>query len=223
MSNRVWGSHVYYTTVEMFNQNHPSREHTMPMDRPMALTKYADGNMHPGLVQHQHPAHHRFPVWWTGDGVDLEASVESMVDSGLYDFKPYVHSDCGGDYRPKEGGDLLRWTAHCAFGTIHRFHGSDHRPWTYDNHTEDVIRSYLNMRYKLLPTFIAAGHQAAATAFPIVARCDIYWPQPEASSNHQYIHLNDTLVAPIWDSDGCDRSGGCPNVSSRFVWIPPGT
>ena len=62
----------------------------------MALTKYADGNMHPGLVQHQHPAQHRYPVWWTGDGVDLEASVESMVDSGMYDFKPYVHSDCGG-------------------------------------------------------------------------------------------------------------------------------
>ena len=42
---------------------------------------------------------------------------------------------CGGDYRPKEGGDLLRWTAHCAFGSILRFHGSDHRPWSYDNHT----------------------------------------------------------------------------------------
>ena len=48
----------------------------------------ADANMHPGLVQHQHPAQHRYPVWWTGDGVDLEASVESMVDSGVYDFKP---------------------------------------------------------------------------------------------------------------------------------------
>ena len=95
-----------------------------------------------------------------------------------------------------------RWTAHCAFGTIHRFHGSDHRPWSYDNHTEDVIRSYLDMRYKLLPTFIAAGHQAAATAFPLVARCDLYWPaHPEASSNHQYIHLNDSLVAPIWNAD----------------------
>ena len=220
MSNRVWGSHVYYDTVKMYNQNHPTRDHTAPMDRPMALTKYADGNMHPGLVQHQHPAHHRFPVWWTGDGVDLEASVESMVDSGVYDFKPYVHSDCGGDYRPKEGGDLLRWAAHCVFGTILRFHGSDHRPWTYGNHTEDVIRSYLDMRYKMLPSLIAAGHNAAATAFPIVARCDLYWSQPEASSNHQYIHLNDTLVAPIWNSDK-QRDG--VNVSTRVVWVPPGT
>ena len=78
----------------------------------------------PGLVQHQHPAQHRYPVWWTGDGVVLvrssrltytyltqfnrlipldfplfssqQASVQSMVDSGVHDFKPYVHSDCGG-------------------------------------------------------------------------------------------------------------------------------
>lgn len=213
-------AHVYYETVAMYNQNHPTREHTAPMERPMALTKYADGNMHPGLVQHQHPAQHRFPVWWTGDGVDLEASVESMVDSGLYDFKPYVHSDCGGDYRPKTGGDLLRWTAHCAFGSIHRFHGSDHRPWSYDNHTENVIRSYLNMRYKQLPSLIAAGHTAAETAFPIVARCDFYWlGHPEATSNHQYVFLNDTLVAPIWNDD---RNHDGVNASTRTVWIPPG-
>jgi hypothetical protein len=85
------GSHLYYTTVEVYNKMNPTRSHTAPMDRPMALTKYADANMHPGEVQHQHPAHHRYPVWWTGDGVDLEASVESMVDSGVYDFKPYVY------------------------------------------------------------------------------------------------------------------------------------
>ena len=38
-------------------------------------------------------AQHRFPVWWTGDGVSLQASVESMVHAGVHDFKPYVHSD----------------------------------------------------------------------------------------------------------------------------------
>ena len=34
-----------------------------------------------------------------GDNVPLEGSVESMVDSGVSGFMPYVHSDCGGDYR----------------------------------------------------------------------------------------------------------------------------
>ena len=67
MSNRVWGSHVCelrrsfsfsalrrvscrlpvffgvaivdYKTVEMFNKNNPTREHTASMERPMALTE----------------------------------------------------------------------------------------------------------------------------------------------------------------------------------------
>jgi hypothetical protein len=29
-------------------------------------------------------------VWWTGDGVNLQASVQSMVDSGVHGFKPFV-------------------------------------------------------------------------------------------------------------------------------------
>ena len=37
---------------------------------------------HPGLVQHQHPAQHRYPVWWTGDGVDLE--VRALLDFSCY-------------------------------------------------------------------------------------------------------------------------------------------
>ena len=74
-----------------------------------------------------------------------------MVDSGVHGFKPYVHSDCGGDYRGS-AGDLLRWTAHCTFGTILRFHGSDHRSWTYDAATVATIKSYLQKRYTLLPS-----------------------------------------------------------------------
>ena len=72
MDNRVWGSHLYYTTVQVYNKQHPDRPHSAPIDRPLALTKYAADNMHPGLVQPQHPAHHRYPVWWTGDGVSLQ-------------------------------------------------------------------------------------------------------------------------------------------------------
>eukprot|EP00658_Telonema_sp_P-2_P078815 TRINITY_DN7474_c0_g1_i8.p1 TRINITY_DN7474_c0_g1~~TRINITY_DN7474_c0_g1_i8.p1 ORF type:complete len:377 (-),score=88.33 TRINITY_DN7474_c0_g1_i8:95-1225(-) len=180
--------------------------------------RFGKPDWRPGMNATGHaesPAQHRFPVWWTGDGVDLQASMESMVDSGVHDLKPYVHSDCGGDSRPKEGGDLLRWTAHCVFGTILRFHGSDHRPWTYGQHVQDVIKSYLDTRYKLVPSLIAAGHAAALSGHPLVARCDLFWPEhPEAATNQQYIWLNDTLIAPIFDSS--------TNTTSRKVWIPPG-
>ena len=60
-------------------------------------------------------------------------------------FKPYVHSDCGGDYRSADGGDLLRWVAHCTMGTILRLHGADHRPWTYGAQVEDQLRSWLQV------------------------------------------------------------------------------
>ena len=152
--------------------------------RPIALTKFGLPDWRPGMdsIMHQEsPAHHRYPVWWTGDGVPLQGSIESMVDSGVHDFKPYVHSDCGGDYAKMAqnggGGDLLRWTAHCVFGTILRYHGGDHRPWKYGDAVEATIRSYLNTRYKLAPALIAAGQDATRTGMPFVARCDLFWPE----------------------------------------------
>jgi len=71
------------------------------------------------------------------------------------------------------------------------------------------------MRYKLIPTFISAGQAALTAGYPLVVRGDLIWPtQPHSSDNTQYIHLNETLVAPIWDSSN--------NSTSRSVWIPPG-
>jgi hypothetical protein len=122
MSNAAWGSHLYYSTVAHYDKTKRAGSTWDP--RPMTLTKFSPPNCR---GDPESPAHHRFPVWWTGDGCNLHASVTTMVDSGVYDFKPYVHSDCGGDYRGKVGGDLMRWTAHCTLGTILRFHGSDHR------------------------------------------------------------------------------------------------
>ena len=49
-----------------------------------------------GISDASHPANHRYPVWWTGDGVPLMASVVSMVDEAVHDFRATVHSDCGG-------------------------------------------------------------------------------------------------------------------------------
>lgn len=45
-----------------------------------------------GMVLHMassaHPAHHRFPVWWTGDDKSMAYSVQSMVDLGVTQLKP---------------------------------------------------------------------------------------------------------------------------------------
>ena len=231
LDNTAWGSHLYYSTSAQFLRQNRSQGEFF-QQRPLALTKFGlpdwRGGLNP-IMQQESPAHHRYPVWWTGDGVDLRGSVESMVDAGVHGMKPYVHSDCGGDgSEGRQAGDLLRWTAHCAFGTILRFHGADHRPWQYGAAVEDTIRQYITARYKLAPSLVAAGQHATHTGYPFVTRCDLLWPEHAtagAANATQYIFLNDTLVAPIWQ--GLISSHPAPgvqpvNVSSRPVWIPPG-
>lgn len=71
-------------------------------------------------------------------------------------------------------------------------------------------------RYNLLPSLIAAGQRATLTGFPLAARCDLYWPEfgDKSASDHQYVFLEDILVAPILNST--------TNLTSRNVWLPPG-
>ena len=119
------------------------------------------------------------------------ASVVSMVDEAVHDFRATVHSDCGGHGRcisnatrvpgapppspnenfPCPGGcssaTLLRWTAYCTFGTVMRFHQGDHRFWLRDEGTQDTARSYLDMRYKLAPSLIAAGRTVQTAGYPM--------------------------------------------------------
>ena len=45
-----------------------------------------------GIADASHPAHHRYPVWWTGDDKGLGYSITSMVQLGVTHLKPYVHS-----------------------------------------------------------------------------------------------------------------------------------
>ena len=96
LDNAAWGSHVYYSTVVQYIKIRIAKGDTFS-DKPLTLTKFGLPDWRPGMgpVMHQEsPAMHRFPVWWTGDGVPLLGSVGSMVDSGVHDLKIYVHSDC---------------------------------------------------------------------------------------------------------------------------------
>merc|ERR1719265_3101852 len=116
-----------------------------------------------------------------------------MVDAGLHSFKPYVHSDCGGDDGSGDpdvnsDGGLMRWTAHCAYGSILRFHGADHRAWKKSQAVQTTVKNYLVARHKLIPTIKAAAKKASETGHPLVARLDLFWPEyKESASNWQYL------------------------------------
>ena len=89
LDSAAWGSHVYYSIVAGFAKT---------KSRPITLSKFAAHDGRPDTAPDfysENPAQHRYPIHWTGDNVNLQASVETMVDAGIHSFKPYVHSDCG--------------------------------------------------------------------------------------------------------------------------------
>lgn len=97
MSGQVWGSQIYYESTRVAYKDHAVT------DRPIALSRDNGPNWNSReSIQSQtftgsgSPAHHRFPVWWTGDGVPLMADVGAMTNEAVHDFRSYVHSDCGG-------------------------------------------------------------------------------------------------------------------------------
>jgi len=234
LTTSCWGSHVYYEIAAAYNRNnrpddefHGGRPIILSMQAPHnEISGYnVDGNplvegaIAPPLdpyMMAEHPAHHRYPVWWNGDFATMNNNLEAMVDGGVHDLKPYVHPDCGGDGWFTTVVELLRQTQMCVFGTILRFHGGPHQPWIYGDWWEDNIRHYIKWRYMFMPMIIAGGQRATQTGFPFVARCDLYWPEEgeSAQSNRQFMFLDDILVAPIFDSSD--------NYSERDVWIPPG-
>lgn len=118
--------------------------------------------------------------------------------TGVSHLKPYVHSDCGG-VADKQSGlvrvpEYVRWSQHCTLGAIHRYHGGPgHQPWKYDNATESIVRSFLNLRMNLMPMLLAAGEMATQDATPIARRLDLIFPMADRSNTtrtDQYLLLS---------------------------------
>jgi len=217
----AWGQHVYWDVMtRYYKEKRPSRKHTIMM----------------GCSNSHHPANHRTPVWWTGDNqyTALMNAVKDEITGGLQ-FKPYVHPDCTGHHGAdeKSGVDYppevyARWVQFCSMGTIFRIHSSHNskgrQPWLMGEHVEDIMRNFTNMRYKLIPTLVAAGQQVTSTGLPLVRRLDLEWPaEKEATRMDQYLLADDLLVAPIDPFVDVKDPVHGPYNSKRDVYLPPGS
>jgi len=203
LDNRVWVQYIYRCVTQKFN--HLYRNDAIPF----TLAMYTS----------DHPAHHRFPVWWTGDinTAAFEENSHRVVDNGVQ-LKPYVHPDCSGFIGEDTDEVYTRWIQFCSMSTLIRIHSSIlflRQPWMYSSETERIVKYFIDMRYTLLPSYVAAGKRATEDGTPIVERCDLEWPEySEAASSDQYLLMGDILAAPI---NPFVHTNG-----TRSLWIPPG-
>ena len=187
----------------------------------------------------------RYALGWGGDPQTdwggLAASLRGGLSWGL-SGTPYHSHDIGGFYGPPPSPELyIRWSQLGMLGSHARFHGTTPRePWFFGEEAERIVRSWMNLRYKLLPYLERLCSEAARHNKP-VSRAMVYACPDEPQSwafEEQYLLGDALLVAPVLQPGGQVRvylpagrwqhlftgewfeGGRVYNLTAPLEWIP---
>ncbi len=160
---------------------------------------------------------------WTGDVSrswdGLKPQVELSLQMGLLGLG-YNHSDLGGF----AGGETfdkemyIRWLQYGVFQPVYRPHAQEHipsEPVFHDRETRDIVREYIELRYRLLPYIYTLAYENSVSGMPLMR--PVFF---EDESRPELIDIKDTyfwgdafLVKPVTE----------PGLTSVPVDLPPGT
>ena len=201
-------------------------------DQRLFMMSNVDGTSNGGDIGAPDVTQHRYAVTWTGDTgghqETLQRELEFAVQYGAIGGLPYISTDVGSHQTPTTeltADEFVKWMQYGTLSPIYRPHNTKfstengRMPWMKGEEALDIIRDYVNMRYRLLPTFYNLSHENYETGMPLVRRLDFYYPEyASANRNDQYLLGDDILIAPtITDSNKED-----PSVPSAWLKTPDG-
>ena len=152
-------------------------------------------------------ASHRYSIQWTGDigseaGV-ISQEVDNIIKCGN-NCIPYLNSDCGGHIGNPDKELFIRWMQYGTLSPVFRPHCTNtvertREPWVYDEETEDIVKEYNNLRYRLLPVIYKNAYNAYETGEPIFKSLGFEYPDDKKATarNDEYMLGNDLIIAPI--------------------------
>ncbi len=148
----------------------------------------------------------RYAIYpWTGDVSrswgGLQAQLPLMLHMSLSGL-PFIHSDAGGFAQGTKDEELYtRWLQMSCFSPILRPHGSGipSEPVYFNDITQRIVRSFMNLRYQLLPYIYTATYQASAEGTPIVRPLFYEFPDDSIAYNivNEYMFGENMLVVPV--------------------------
>lgn len=160
-----------------------------------------------------HPAGHRYPIWWTGDIYSdwdaLVEAIEETVDSGTQ-LLPYTGQDIGGHIGFPSPEQYVRWIQWAAVSPTFRLHcGPRNRmrePWKFGAHVETIALQYTQLRMRLIPLLYSAARQATESGTPLLRDAALSEPEfaqrqrsQDASALGDQFFLGDDLwIAPVY-------------------------
>ncbi len=190
----------------------------------MLQKKYAQHFPHErlfNLIRSGYAGMQRFgAIPWSGDiqrsYAGMQAQIPIMTNMG-YSGVGYMHSDLGGFTGGSQDNELYtRWLQFGAFCPIMRAHGEGvaTEPVNYPDPYRSIVRSFIELRYKLLPYNYSLALYNALTGAPLARSMD--YNNPEKTSfnniNDQYFWGENMLIAPMM----------VKNTTSRTIILPEG-
>jgi oligosaccharide 4-alpha-D-glucosyltransferase len=151
---------------------------------------------------------------WTGDVSrtwgGLQAQLPLLLTMGMNGLG-YIHSDAGGFALGVKDDELYtRWLQFAVFTPILRPHGSGipSEPVYWSENTQDIVRTYMKLRYALLPYNYTLAYQNASTGSPLMRPLFyVYSNDAEACKvEDEYMWGDNLLVAPVIQKGALSRS-----------------
>jgi alpha-D-xyloside xylohydrolase len=159
----------------------------------------------------------RYPLHWSGDGIarwqDLPLVLRSTLSFGLSGFPFYAH-DIGGFSGIPTPKLYVRWAQLALLSSHARAHGHPPRePWAYGECAEEIVRTWAELRARLIPYLWAEALRCGQDATPLVRALLLDFPDdPVARAiDDQFLLGRALLVAPVLDER-----------PRRELYLPPG-
>jgi len=163
----------------------------------------------------------RYTSSWTGDNSATwehlwiaNVQAQRMAMSGF----SFIGSDIGGFAEQPNGELYARWIQLGVFHPFCRTHSSgDHgeqEPWMFGDEITNIVRSFIELRYQLLPYLYTAFWHYLNEGTPILKSLVLY-DQEDIQTHYrtdEFIYGGQILVCPIIE----------PNSRGRRIYMPKG-
>ncbi|UDQ98031.1 TIM-barrel domain-containing protein [Lentisphaerota bacterium WC36G] len=151
----------------------------------------------------------RYAATWTGDNSTSKAHRElatpMLITMGL-SGQPFVGPDIPGFAGKMNSKSAAHWWAVGALYPFSRGHSTqkEHKePWIYGEKTENVVRTAINRRYRLLPYFYTLMREASTNGLPVIR--PVFFAEITnkklRTEQESFLIGKNLLVIPVWDKN----------------------
>lgn len=171
----------------------------------------------------QDSASHRYSIQWTGDIAStpdaLAQEIATLIKAGNSGIS-YCNTDCGGHIGNPDKEGFVRWMQFGTLSPVFRPHCTNvvertREPWVFDRETENIVREYNDLRYRLLPVIYKNAYENYATGEPIFKSLGWEYPNDKTAllCTDEYLLGNNLLISPI--------GGKCPKILQKEHYVAP--